>query len=93
MQTRYDEVNDQKRTQVETFMSMIKRRQGAFCKGTTRLILNLRLGIVPAILGVCHTVAKLAVALPMNCLVCFATVSVSSQNHIPPGVPLFLPRP
>ncbi len=35
MQTRFDEQNYRKRTQVETVMSMIKRRQGSFCKGRT----------------------------------------------------------
>ena len=33
MQTRFDEQNYRKRAQVETVMSMIKRRQGSFCKG------------------------------------------------------------
>ena len=35
MQTRFDNVNYRKRSQVETVMSMIKRRQGAYCKGRT----------------------------------------------------------
>lgn len=35
MQTRFDEENYCKRTQVETVISMIKRRQGSFCKGRT----------------------------------------------------------
>ena len=35
MQTRFDHENYCKRAQVETVMSMIKRRQGAHCKGRT----------------------------------------------------------
>ena len=35
MQTRFDDVAYRKRSQVETVMSMIKRRQGSFCKGRT----------------------------------------------------------
>ena len=35
MQTRFDEECYRKRSQVETVMSMIKRRQGSFCKGKT----------------------------------------------------------
>jgi hypothetical protein len=35
MQTRFDEECYRKRAQVETVMSMIKRRQGSFCKGKT----------------------------------------------------------
>ena len=35
MQTRFDEKCYRKRAQVETVMSMIKRRQGSFCKGKT----------------------------------------------------------
>ena len=35
MQTRFDEETYRKRAQVETVMSMIKRRQGSFCKGKT----------------------------------------------------------
>ena len=35
MQTRFDEQSYRKRAQVETVMSMIKRRQGSFCKGKT----------------------------------------------------------
>ena len=35
MQTRFDDVNYRKRAQVETVMSMIKRRQGSYCKGRT----------------------------------------------------------
>ncbi len=35
MQTRFDEETYRTRTQVETDMSMIKRRQGSFCKGRT----------------------------------------------------------
>ena len=35
MQTRFDEACYRKRSQVETVMSMIKRRQGSFCKGKT----------------------------------------------------------
>lgn len=35
MQTRFDRQTYGKRSQVETVMSMIKRRQGAYCKGRT----------------------------------------------------------
>ena len=35
MQTRFDEQKYRKRAQVETVMSMIKRRQGSYCKGKT----------------------------------------------------------
>jgi hypothetical protein len=35
MQTRFNEENYRKRAQVETVMSMIKRRQGSFCRGRT----------------------------------------------------------
>lgn len=35
MQTRFDDENYRKRSQVETVMSMIKRRQGSCCKGRT----------------------------------------------------------
>jgi len=35
MQTRFDQANYRKRSQVETVMSMIKRRQGSYCKGRT----------------------------------------------------------
>ena len=35
MQTRFDAENYRKRSQVETVMSMIKRRQGSYCKGRT----------------------------------------------------------
>ena len=35
MQTRFDEQSCRKRAQVETVMSMIKRRRGSFCKGKT----------------------------------------------------------
>ena len=35
MQTRFDKEKYRKRAQVETVMSMIKRRQGSYCKGKT----------------------------------------------------------
>ena len=35
MQTRFDAENYKQRAQVETVMSMIKRRQGSFCRGKT----------------------------------------------------------